>query len=407
MKNFKSITNLNLKNKRVLLRADLNVPTKDTAILQDYRLVEIIPTINYIQENEGKVILATHIGRPEAGDHINFFDENLSTKILLPWFEKENLDIKLERDLIDAQIFSRQDLNQILLLENLRFFNGEQGEAHERERFAQLLFNLADIYVNDAFGLIHRDDTSITLLPNLFEKNKKAIGLLIEKEITELNKLKKKVKQPFMLVLGGNKVKDKTKLLENFLEKSHVSVIMIGGAIANTFLKSLGYNVGKSFIEEDLLDFAKNFIGLAQKQNIEILLPQDVLAVENINSQNYNIEYFDINNIPNDRFCVDIGPKTIASFVDKIKKAKTIFTNGSMGIYSKKEFSTGSFEILKAIGQSFAYSVAGGGDCVAAIYQFNLQNEFDFLSTGGGATLTYLSTETIENLPGLKALMSK
>ncbi|MCF7800245.1 phosphoglycerate kinase [Candidatus Babeliales bacterium] len=406
MKNFKTIKNLNLKNKRVLLRADLNVPTKNKEILQDYRLKEIIPTINYIQKNGGKVILATHIGRPEAGNQINFFDKNLSTKILVPWFEKENFNIKLEKDLIDAQIFSKQDFNQILLLENLRFFNGEQGEKHERERLAQLLVNLADIYVNDAFALIHRDDTSITLLPNLFEQDKKAVGLLIEKEITELNKLKDDAEQPFMLVLGGNKVTDKIKLLESFLKDNSVNTIIIGGAIANTFLKSQGYNVGKSLVEKDLLDFAKNFINSAQEQNIEILLPIDLLAVENLN-RNYNIEYFDINNIPSDRLCVDIGPKTIEFFKNKIKTAKTIFTNGSMGIYSKKEFSTGSFEILKAIGKSQAYSVAGGGDCVAAIYQFNLQNEFDFLSTGGGATLTYLSTENLENLPGLHALISK
>ncbi|MFH1461814.1 MAG: phosphoglycerate kinase [bacterium] len=360
----KMLKELDLKGKRVFLRADLNVPLQDKKILQDYRLEKILPTIDYIIKNGGKVILATHIGRPSAEKLTNFFDENLSTKILVPWFENKGYKIRYKIDLEKAKIYSHENFKEILLLENLRFFNGEQGTIQERETFAQILRQLADVYVNDAFALAHRDDTSVILLPKLFKD--KANGLLVEQEITQLTKIKKNVKQPFMVIIGGNKIETKIPLLKSFIQNKteRPSTILIGGAIANTFL-----NKNKQ-INETEKKFAQDFLKLAQEENIKILLPID---------QSKN----------------DIGPKSIESFSQEIKKAKTIFINGTMGIYENINSQTGTKEILTAIAQSNAFTVAGGGDCIAAIYKFNLQDKFNFLSTGGGATLAFLANEKL------------
>ncbi len=424
------IKDINLQHKRVFLRADLNVPLnpstelrangdkkdlnapiKDGKILQDFKLQKILPTIKYIQNRGGKVILATHLGRPEAKSQTNFYDENLSTKILMPWFEEREYQIKLERDLETADIWSREDFSEILLLENLRFFNGEQGTKDEQERFAQILSNLADVYVNDAFGLIHRNDCSVTMLPKKFSASKRCFGMLIEKEIKNLDKLKKDINQPFTIVLGGNKIKDKIELLNNFLEIKEknrpqpisIGSILIGGAIANTFLKAQGIEVGKSLIEEDALSFAKEFLQKAKEKSLNVLLPKDFLTVKELDQP--KTEHTQKDSIQSDEICVDIGKETIKEFEEEIKKSKTIFTNGSMGIYANPEFATGSKKILDCIANSDAFSVAGGGDCVAAIYIFDLQDKFNFLSTGGGATLKYLACKyPLEDLKTFKVI---
>lgn len=370
----KTIEKLDLKGKRVFLRADLNIPISDKKILQDYKLEKIIPTIDYIIKNGGKVILATHIGRPKTAEHTNFFDIDLTTKILIPWFKNKGYKIRYEVDLekaitVSKQNFSEETFNvgEILLLENLRFFNGEKGSPQEREKFATILRKTADIYINDAFALSHRDDTSVTLLPQKFEI--KSIGLLTEEEISQLNKIKKDPEQPFVLILGGNKIKTKIPLLKNLIEKENdrPSSIIIGGAIADVFLDAKDLSKTKYNSDKEEIEFAKSFLEKAKENNIKILLPIDKLNL-------------------------DIGPETIKMFCEEIKKAKTIFVNGTMGVYQKEDSQTGTKEILKSIANSNAYTVAGGGDCVAAIYMFELQNKFNFLSTGGGATLAFLGS---------------
>lgn len=363
-----SIKNLNLKNKRVFLRADLNVPLKNTGnenkkILQDYKLEKILPTINYIIKNGGKVILATHIGRPRASRLTNYFNKNLSTQILLSWFKSKNYNIQYEMDLEKAKIYSHENFNKILLLENLRFFNGEQGTINECELFANKLKELADVYVNDAFALTHRDDCSVIILPKLFKE--KGYGFLIAEEIKNLNKIKENPKQPFLIVLGGKKAQTKIPLLKALInkEKGRPSSIIIGGLISNTFLNAKNNNN----VEEKL---ANEILELANKNKVRIMLPMD--KIEN-----------------------DIGQKTIELFCNEIKNAKTIFVNGTMGVYEKKESQHGSKEILNCIAKSNAYKVAGGGDTVSAIYIFNLENEFNFLSTGGGAALAFLAGEKL------------
>ncbi|MBD3231417.1 phosphoglycerate kinase [Candidatus Dependentiae bacterium] len=401
------IKDINLQHKRVFLRADLNVPLENGKILQDFKLQKTLPTIKYIQKNGGKVILATHLGRPKAQSQTNFYDEKFSTKNLISWFESREYQIKLERDLEHAKILSHENFSEILLLENLRFFNGEKGSFSEKERFADILSKLADIYVNDAFGLIHRDDCSVDLLAQKFNPGKKSFGLLVEQEIKNLNKLKQNVDQPFILIVGGDKIKDKTKLLENFLtidEKNRPKKILIGGAIAHTFLKAQGFQMGKSLINDDFLDFTKDFLQKAKLQKIDILLPKDFLVVKQMDQQ--TTEHREKDSIQKDDICVDIGKSTIKEFEEEIAKAKTIFTNGSMGIYTKPEFATGSKKILISIANSNLYSVAGGGDCVGAIYLFGLQDKFQFLSTGGGATLTFLSIQNpFEKLATFQAMI--
>ncbi len=400
----KFIKNVDLKGKRIFLRADLNIPLKDGKILQDFKLKQIIPTISYIQENGGKVVLATHIGRPNATGQTNFFDKDLSTKIIQEWLENNGYSIKYKIDLLKAVEDSHQHFDQILLLENLRFFNGEKGTGEERQKFAHLLKDLTDVYINDAFALMHRNDCSVTDLPQLFSSENKAFGFLVEKEIIELNKIKKNPEKPFIIVLGGNKIETKIKLLEGFLDQdieNRPDSIIIGGAIAYTFLAAQEFRMGKSIVEQDYIQFAKEFLEKAAQSNIKVLLPVDHLA----NGAIYTNDNLD-QNLSKETFNVaatDIGPETIKLFSQEIAKAKTIFTNGSMGIYQEKENQTGTKEILQAVANNKnAYKIAGGGDCVAAINIFNLQDSFDFLSTGGGATLSYLASKNPEkDLPGL------
>jgi len=398
--NFPAIKDLNLNKKRVFLRADLNVPLVNKKIIQDYKLKTILPTIDYTQQNGGKVILATHIGRPKAKSRTNFFDENLSTRILLNWFEQNGYQIEIEPDLKKAELLSKQDFSKILLLENLRFFNGEKEANYD---FAQILAKLGDVYINDAFGVCHRNDTSVILLPKLFEKPNKAFGLLIEKEISQLEKLKENVAKPFVIVIGGCKIKDKIKMLQNLIaqpQENKVDSIVIGGAIANTFLKSQEYQVGQSMVEDDSLSIARQIINQAKEQNVKILLPQDCL------SKNNEIKNYPIDKIPADANCLDIGPQTIKSFEKEILNAKTIFANGTMGIYTKKKFALGSQQILKAIANSSAFTVVGGGDAIAATHLFKFEDKMDFLSTGGGATLKFLaSNDPLQELPGLTTII--
>jgi len=404
MENLSSLKNINLKNKRVFLRADLNVPLEDKKILEDYRIKAILPTIDYIQKNGGKVILATHIGRPNAKSETNFFDENLSTKIISSYLNKNKYKTDYVIDIKKAIEKSYQDFDKILLIENLRFFNGEKETSNT---FAELLSQLSDIYVNDAFGVLHRNDTSVTLLTQQFPKENRSFGLLAEKEVNVLSKLKENPKQPFVIVLGGSKVIDKISMLNQFLmqpKENMAREIIIGGAIANTFLKARNIDVGLSKVEDENVKIAKEFLELAKKSNINISLPIDVRVTSK--SLTEPAEICNLDSVPSNKMIVDIGPKTEKLFSEKIQSAKTIFANGTMGIYEKPEYANGSRKILNAIAKSNAYSVIGGGDATAAALKFKLDKKFNFLSTGGGATLKFLSSKNpFKDMPGLRNMI--
>ncbi|MFH0898088.1 MAG: phosphoglycerate kinase [bacterium] len=402
----KSIKTLSFKRMRVLLRADLNVPLKEKNILQDYKLQALLPTISYIQNHGGKVILATHLGRPDAQGVSNFFNENLSTKILIPWFKKHGYSIDYEVDLLKAKEKSYQHHTDILLLENLRFFNGEKETNVE---FAQILADLADVYVNEAFGIIHRKDTSVIILAKQFLPQNRGIGLLMEREIRALTKLKQNPEQPFAIILGGNKISDKVKLLERFMTNPiKPQFILIGGAIALPFLhaQELCLNIVPES-DSQTIALAKQILHQAQEKDIEIQLPQDLVITDQINS-NEPETYPATATFSSSQHFVDIGQETIDTFRRTIDRAHTVFANGTMGIYENPKYAHGTKEILTAIANAPAYTVIGGGDAASATHLFGLEKKMDYISTGGGATLAFLAEPNpYENLPALKVLITK
>ncbi len=417
--NFYDLKTLNLNKKRVFLRADLNIPIKNDKILQDFKLEAILPTIDFILKNGGKIILATHIGRPNPENKSDLLDKSLSTRILIPWFKKRGYDIDYEPDLLMDERKSHQKHNSILLLENLRFFIGEKDNSL---KFAELLTAMSDVYVNDAFGNIHRTDTSTTLLAKQFAPTNRRFGLLIEKELKNLEPIRLNRSDNFVVVLGGIKIKDKIAMLENFMlntDKQKARAFIIGGEIALAFLKAKGLNVGNIEFDEQTIWLAKKVLHSTQENGVEIILPIDQVVtnsrVENSQAENSQaedsqvgdpVEIFDIEKIPTTAKCIDIGPKTVKLFSQEIKRAKVIFTNGTMGIYQTKQGQTGTQNILQAIADAQAFAVVGGGDATAATCMFGLQDKMDFLSTGGGATLKYLGCKNPEQeMPGLQAML--
>ncbi len=389
-----------LKGKRVLLRADLNAPIKNKEITHDYRLKAALPTINYIQEQGGKVILLTHLGRPKESS----FDENLSTRIIVPWLEKQGYHVDYEIDLMQAIDQTHMHYNNILLIENLRFFSGEK---HVNINFAQLLAQLGDLYIDDAFGVIHRADTSLTLLAEQFAPENRACGLLVEKEMHELAQIRQNPKQPFVMVLGGSKLDDKIGMIEQFARQEkarRISTLVAGGLVGQMLLAAQGKMHAPKDTSSNALAHAQKALQLAQDFDITLVLPSDFLF---INDASDTPAICTLDQIPEQARCVDIGPKTIAQCNEVITQARTILANGTMGIYEEASYTQGTKAIFSAIASSSAYTVIGGGDAVAATFQYGLADKMDYLSTGGGATLAYLAAQNPEEeLPGLKALLA-
>lgn len=394
-----------LRGKRVLVRADLNVPLlPNHEIEQDFRLRSIIPTITYIQEQGGKIILATHLGRPSAVGRAHLYDEALSTKHLLRWFINKGFAIDYEPDLVAAHHKSKQHFNNILLLENLRFYNSErETNAH----FAEILSFLGDVYVNDAFALAHRNDTSVTLLAQEFDSNNRCMGLLMQKEITELEKLRHNKTDSLVILIGGNKIKDKIPLIKQFMDPENhpnLQAICLGGGIGLAFLKAQGYETGQTAIDEETTDLANKIITLAVENKRTLLLPVDHRVALHGSK---DLLVVDISHkIPEHGTCVDIGPKTLQAFSHEIAQAKLIFSNGTMGIYEQDACRLGTCGILSAIAQAEGYSIVGGGNTTSAIHACSLHDKVNFLSTGGGAMLAFLGCEKPEeDLPALAALI--
>lgn len=380
------LNEFNVANKRVFLRSDLNVPMSNGAITNDYRLKQILPTIDLIQKKGGKVILATHIGRPK--NH----EQNLSTKNLLSWFTERHYSIEFAENLEEAAQKSLQQNGTILLLENLRFWPGEKSDD---KQFAQQLANLGDYYVNDAFATLHRHDTSITLVPQLFAPKKRTIGLLIERELHELQYLLTTPEKPFMVIIGGGKVSTKLPLIKNLFDK--INIILLCPAIVFTFLKALGKDVGLSLVDNDALEDSKKILSEAQQRNVRVLFPIDYRIA--LNTFAGELVYVDAENFPHNGIGISTGPKTRALWTQEIMAAKTLFLNSAMGLTDRPETWHDLYELLKIVAQSSAFTVIGGGDSVAAAQQCGIDTSIDFLSTGGGATLAYLSGE---QLPGLQ-----
>ena len=393
---YPKLTELELKNKRVFIRVDFNVPLKlvgDTYQVSDARRIEeALPTIRYVIEQGGKVILGSHLGRPKGQPNPKYSLEPVGSYLS----SVLGKDVLLTEDCVgDAPrgLSHQMRSGDVMLLENLRFHPGEEENAPE---FANLLAELCDVYIGDAFGTLHRAHASTEGLPRLMKN--RAIGLLVEKELKYLAPLKENPKRPFLLLMGGSKVSDKIGVLEYFLPK--VDTVVIGGAMAYSFLNAKGFKVGKSICEDKQVQLAKKIIRGADARNIRLVLPEDhVVSLAFGDTQNVSVtQGIDI---PDDKMGLDIGPKTIAKIGAALETAETVFWNGPMGVFEEPVFAKGTFEVAKLIAQTKAVKLVGGGDSAAAISQAGLESAFDFISTGGGATLEYLEGKS---LPGLKVL---
>lgn len=370
-----------LQGKKVFVRADLNVPFKDGIIQDDYRLRALLPTLHALQHQGAFVILATHLGRPEGK-----YDPAVSTKQLVPWFEQQGFSVFFAPDVQDATTAPAHA--SCILLENLRFFPGEQGQDII---FAQQLRRLADYYINDAFASAHRTDTSVTLLPELFAPSERSIGLLVEEEIAHLAKVYTHAR-PRVAVLGGAKVATKLPLIEGLLD--HMDAILLCPALVFTFLKAADTHVGLSVVDDLLLEHARSIMQCAQKKNIALLFPHDYLAAH----QHPQPPFFTTTHLENDMVGIAIGPRTVASFIELLSNAQTLFFNGPMGFAEFPETQESTCALLRAMARTSAYSVLGGGDSLAVVTQAGVRDAFSYISTGGGAMLAFLSDQSLPAL---------
>ena len=397
--NKKTVKDLDVKGKKVLVRVDFNVPLSKEEkgkIADDARIKAAIPTINYLSENGAKVILMSHLGRPKGEANPEFSLKPVADYLANEY--KDKFTFIPSNLVVDEKV--KEDVNkladgQIALLENTRF---RKEETKNGEDFAKELASLADLYVNDAFGTSHRAHASNVGVASILPS---AVGFLIEKEIEVMGKALEAPDHPFVSILGGAKVSDKIGVIENLITK--VDTILIGGGMAYTFLKAMGKEIGKSLLEEDKMDLSLELIEKAKANGVEILLPVDVVIADKIEA-GVATEIVDIDNIPVDKEALDIGPKTAKLFADKIKEAKTVVWNGPMGVFEIKEFSNGTNEVAKALAESDAVTIVGGGDSALAIEMAGLKDKITHVSTGGGASLEFLEGK---DLPGITAIEDK
>lgn len=389
-----TVRDVDLKDKRVLMRVDFNVP-QDAGfnITDDTRIRAALPTIEYILKNKAKkLILISHLGRPDGKVTAKYSLKPVAVKLQ----ELLNEPVLFLNDCVGNNIQNEISAcnERVILLENLRFHPEE--EANEAN-FAKQLASLADIFVNDAFGTAHRAHASTEAVAGYL---KAVAGFLLEKEIKYLGDAIKNPQRPFMVILGGAKVSDKITVIENLLPKC--DCILIGGGMSYTFLKTKGLNIGNSKLEKDKLDLAKEILDKAKQLNKDILLPVDHIVVENIDpSAKTEVTG---GNIPNAKIGVDIGPKTIDLFKERLKSAKTIVWNGPLGIFEMDAFGKGTYEIANFVGSLKAVTIIGGGDTAAAVAKFKLEDKMTHISTGGGAGLEFLEGKV---LPGVRALWDK
>ena len=393
------ITDLDVTSKRVIVRVDFNVPMSKSEvgkITDNARILAALPTINYLIENKAKVILLSHLGRPKGEAKKEFSLEPVA-KELSRLLNKEvkflQSDIVVD-DNVKNKVFNLQD-GEVALLENTRF---RPEETKNIDNFSKELSSLGDIYINDAFGTSHRAHCSNVGLCKFLPS---AVGFLVEKEISIMGKALSNPERPFVAILGGAKVSDKITVIENLIEK--VDSIIIGGGMAFTFLKSLGYSVGKSLLEEDKIDLAKDLYEKAKSKNVNMLLPVDVVVSKEF-SNDSDFKTVTIDSIEEDYMGLDIGYKTVELFSNEIKKAKTVVWNGPMGVFEIPNFAKGTFEIAKAIAETDSISIIGGGDSASAAEKSGFKDKITHISTGGGASLEFLEGKI---LPGIDAIDNK
>lgn len=389
-----TVKDLDLKGKRVLIRVDFNVPMDKGKITDDTRIAAALPTIHYCLDHGASVVLTSHMGRPK-GKRVEEYSLKPTAVRLSELLGKP---VQMADDCIgpDVEAAARAlKLGQVLLLENVRFH--EEDEACDAE-FAKKLASLADLYVCDAFGSAHRAHASVSGVADYLTS---AAGLLLEKEIEYLGRAIAAPEKPFAVILGGAKVSSKIELIENLLDK--VDLIIVGGGMSYTFLKSQGFEVGNSLLEKDHVGTAKDILAKAAKKKVEFILPVDVVVANDFDNPT-EIRTVDASAIPKGFQGMDTGPKTIALFKQKLANARTIVWNGPVGVFEKPPFDAGTRALAQAVGALDATTIIGGGDTAAAINQFGLDDEMTHISTGGGASLEFLEGK---QLPGVVSLTDK
>ena len=393
--NKKTIEDIVVSGKKVLVRCDFNVPLDGSTITDETRIVAALPTIKYLLANGAAVVLCSHLGRPKGEFNMKYSLAPVAARLS----EKLGLEVKLAKDVIgeDAKkLTAEMKAGEVVLLENVRFHKEEEKNDPE---FAKELASMAEIYVSDAFGTVHRAHASTAGVAAYLPA---VSGYLIDKELTFLGNAVEEPKRPFVAILGGAKVKDKIGVITNLLEK--VDTLIIGGGMAYTFQKALGYEIGKSLLDEERIELAKDMMKKAEEKGVKLLLPIDVVCGNDFSNDCEKITVNAVDGIPADFEGMDIGPKSIELFSAAVKEAKTVVWNGPMGVFEMPNFAVGTLAVATAMAESEAITIIGGGDSAAAVTQMGLADKMSHISTGGGASLEFLEGK---ELPGVAALNDK
>lgn len=390
----KTLKDFDFKNKRVLLRADLNVPLDNKEITNDARIRKSLPSIKYILDQGGSVVLLSHLGRPKG-----VYDENLSLKPVAKRISEllgQEVKLLADKNVISDEIIEeikKVKAGQVVMLENTRFNPAEKKNDQE---FSKKLASACDIFISDAFGTTHRAHASNVGVASFLPSG---VGFLIEKEIKYFSEALDNPKRPFVIIMGGVKVSDKIGVIENLFDK--VDKLIIVGAMAYTFYKAMGYSVGKSFVEEDKLDLAKSILDQAKEKKVKLILPVDTLVAPEM-KDGYPRKVVSCKEIPDDLMGLDIGDETIKEIKEELKDARTVIWNGPAGVFELKDFSKGTFaiaEILANLDQ--ALTVIGGGDSASAVEKSGYEDKISHISTGGGASLELIEGK---KLPGIECI---
>lgn len=390
----KTVRDFDVKGKKVFCRVDFNVPMADGEVTDDTRIRAALPTIQYLVEQGGKVILSSHLGRPKG----QVVEELRLDAVAKRLSELLNQTVTKTDEVYGPEVDKAlAELNDgdVLLIENVRFHPGETKNDPE---LAKEFAKMGDFYVNDAFGAAHRAHASTA---GVAEHLPAAAGFLLEKELEVLGKALSDPERPFTAIIGGAKVKDKIGVIDNLLDK--VDNLIVGGGLAYTFVKANGYEIGKSLLEEDKIDLAKEFMQKAKDKGVNFVLPVDVVVADDF-SNDANIKEVDIDSIPADWEALDIGPKTREKYTQIVKDSKLVIWNGPMGVFELEAFSNGTKAVADALAKTEGYTVIGGGDSAAAVEKFDYADKMDHISTGGGASLEFMEGKV---LPGVDALNDK